>query len=82
MASFLFQHTPDKFKIAVEFIHLATVCLLFTLRVNTEMLLCQLRVIHTCDLLGVNYCMNFTVHAIMKTWLHSSLLNFSVHTKS
>ena len=31
--------------------------------------------IHTCDLLGVNYCVNFSVNAIMK------LLNYSVQAK-
>ena len=30
--------------------------------------------------LGVNYCMNFSVHAIAKKWVHNLLLNFSVHT--
>ena len=33
--------------------------------------------IHTCDFLGVNYCVNFSVHAIAN-WVHNPLLNFSV----
>ena len=32
------------------------------------------RSIHTCDLLGVNYCVNFSVHAIKRNW-------YTVHTK-
>ena len=27
-----------------------------------------LGLIHTCDFLGVNYCVNFSVHAIAKNW--------------
>ena len=38
-----------------------------------------LGLIHTCDFLGVNYCVNFSVHAIAKKWVHNPLLNFSVH---
>ena len=31
--------------------------------------------------LSVNYCVNFSVHAIAKRkWVHNPLLNFSVHT--
>ena len=29
--------------------------------------------------LGMNYCLNFSVHAIAKKWVHNPLLNFSVH---
>ena len=34
-----------------------------------------LRSIHTCDLLGTNYCLNVSVRAIAK-WVHNPLLNF------
>ena len=36
--------------------------------------------IHTCDLLGVNYCVYFSDHAPQK-WVYNLLLSFSVHTK-
>ena len=36
--------------------------------------------IHTFDLLGVNYCMNISVHTIAK-WVHNPSLNFSVNAK-
>ena len=38
--------------------------------------------IHTYDLLGVNYCMNFWVQAITKKWVHNPLISSSVHVKS
>ena len=37
--------------------------------------------IHTCNLLGVNYCENFSVHAIMKNGYTTPLLIFSVQAK-
>ena len=40
-----------------------------------------LRVIYNSDLLGVDYCVNFPVHAIMKKWVHNPLLNISFYAK-
>ena len=40
-----------------------------------------LRSIHTCELLGVNYCVNFIVHAFAKNGYTRPLLNFSVDAK-
>ena len=40
-----------------------------------------LRSIHTCDLLAVNYCFNFSVHTIAKKCVRNQLLNFAVQTK-
>ena len=36
---------------------------------------------HTCDLLGTNYCVNFSVHTIAKNEYTTHRLNLSVHSK-
>ena len=50
----------------------AAACCEYTLRI--------LRSSHTCDLLRVNYCMNFSPHSREK-WVQNPLLDFSVHAK-
>ena len=37
-------------------------------------------IVRNCDLLGVKYCVNFSVHTITKK-VHKPLLNFLVHAK-
>ena len=37
--------------------------------------------IHTSDLLGLNYCVNFWVHVIVQKCVHNPCFNFLVHEK-
>ena len=37
--------------------------------------------IHISDLFGINYCVNFSVHAITHRWVHNPFLNFPVQAR-
>ena len=37
--------------------------------------------IYTCDLLGVRYCVDFSIHAIAKKWIHNPFYYYRPQTK-
>ena len=52
----------------------------FLLSLGTNLVECEWAFIHTCDLLGMNYCINFSVHAISKKGTQP-IIELSVHAK-